>query len=84
MKARSFFVAAIVLLAAASCKKVRTCECKTTWTTYSQWGAADHEEITAHPIKDTKANAKEECDIVRTNMNSVNPDGYYTSCELKK
>ncbi|HZH85814.1 MAG TPA: hypothetical protein VFD77_00760 [Brumimicrobium sp.] len=67
-----------------SCKKVRNCECKTTWVEYTQWGAVNKETITAYPLKDTKSNAKTECQVISTNLNIDNGEnGMYTGCELK-
>ncbi|HRP51993.1 MAG TPA: hypothetical protein PLI97_00600 [Fluviicola sp.] len=64
-----------------SCKKTRNCECKYTWDDYTEWGVVKREKTVAFPLKDTKANAKKECEIINTNQN-VDP-ATYVSCELK-
>lgn len=66
----------------ASCSKVKNCECKTTWVDYTEFGAVNREEVTAHPVKGNKKEAKTQCNIIKTNQTPV--EGHYTLCSIKK
>lgn len=81
MKARLIIIGLLFSSVLFSCVKTRNCECKQSWVEQSPWGPVDKEEIVAYPLKGTKANAKTECDIIKTNMAVA--DDVYVSCELK-
>jgi len=62
-------------LALVSCKKNYTCQCET--HVYGQ-----DPLITHTVIKDTKSNAKVECDAIKTNSQAASPS-YYVECGIQ-